>query len=329
VTYYRNEQEFFFFQNYKSDLRRTSNSLGRLLLIFFGAEMVFALIIYIILDLFGIDIRHLSGTMDMLFNGLLSSLIFFVIGAVYCLIRGKSFARLFPFERVGGRMVVMLSIIGLAVSLASNYASDLMTEVFSLFGLQNKGGEILSDGSLPAVVLYYLTVAILPAFAEEFAFRGVIMGSLRPYSEGLALLVSSAAFSLMHGNFVQIPFTFCCGLAFGFIVLKTNSLLPSIIIHFLNNALAVTAEILNAYSVVSDDVIYLGYAVIFLITAVLALIFLRRIIREKPAMLAFTDSDNGIPFREKLKTTASSPTLIAFEAIMLLYAAYVLVSPYV
>ena len=329
MTHYRNQQDYFNFQNYQRDLRRTTNSLGILLLVFIAAELIFSLILlYGVLPGAGIDVYHMSDALENLLNGMLSSSIFFGIGALYCLFKGKSFARLFPFEKIGGRMVVMLSVIGLAISLASNYAADLTTEVFSLFGLQNKGGEILSDDSLPAVLLYYLTVAVLPAFAEEFAFRGVIMGSLRPYSDALALLVSSAAFALMHGNFVQIPFTFCCGLAFGFIAVKTNSLLPSIIIHFLNNALAVTADILSAYSVVPDDVIYLGYAVIFLITAGLALIFLRRLIREKSPMLTFSDSDKGIPFREKVKTAASTPTLIAFEAVMLFSAATVIIHPY-
>ena len=326
MTYYRNEQEYYYFQNYKRDLRRTTNSLGLLLLTFFGAEMIIAIILTIIMDSAGIDIMNMSDTLDMLFNGLLSSLIFFMISAFHCLIKRKSFATLFPFEKMGGKMAAMLSVIGLAIALASNYAADLTTDVFSLFGLQNQGGDMLGDGSMPAVLLYFLTVAVLPAFAEEFAFRGVIMGTLRPYSEGLALLVSSAAFALMHGNFVQIPFTFCCGLAFGFVVLKTNSLLPSIIIHFLNNALAVTADVLSSYHIVSDEIINLGYAVIFVITGILALVFLGRIIKERPGMFSFDDSDNGIPYREKVKTSASSPTMIAFAAVMLLYAIYVLLS---
>ena len=327
MTYYRNEQEFTAFQSYQKGLRKTANSLGALLLTFFGAEMIASLIIAGALTVTGIlGAVSSTDTLEMLLNGLLSSVLFFLIGSLHCLIKGKSFARLFPFEKTGGRMVVMLSVIGLAAALASNYAADLTTDVFALFGVGNKGGEMLSDDSAPAVLLYFLTVAVLPACAEEFAFRGIIMGTLRPYSDGLALLVSSAMFAMMHGNFVQIPFTFCCGLAFGFVVLKTNSLLPAIIIHFLNNALAVAADLLNSYQLLSAELINLIYGVIFVVTGLLALVFLKTIIREKPGMFAFDDSDAGIPFREKLKTAACSPTLITFTAVMALYAIAVLLT---
>lgn len=314
---------------YKRSLRATTAHLGVLLLIFFGAEMAFSLIAVGLMTAGGALGSYLSSSsLQLLLNGLLSSLVFFLIGVAYCLISRLSFARLFPFERMGGRMLSMMCVIGLVFTLMSNYASGLVTDVFALFGVSNHGGEAVAGSSLPSVLLYYLTVALLPALAEEFAFRGVIMGSLRKYSDALAVLVSSAAFALMHGNFVQLPFTFCCGLVFGFIAVKTNSLLPSIIIHFFNNALSVTFDVLTGYNIISTGMANLGYCVVIVALSVPALLFIRRIIKEKPGMFRFDDSDRVIPFRAKMKTAASSPALITFAVIMVLFSIYELISPY-
>lgn len=309
---YREYQEA---EMYKKALRRTSNHLGVLLIVFIVLEFVLGLIYFFISGL-SFDAGSIK---DLLGNGLISCIIFFVTGAVYCLIKKLSFARLFPFERIGAKTLSMLCVIGLCFSLMSNYVVDLVNNTFGLFGIENSGGNI-DAGSEPNVIVYLLTVAVLPAFVEEFAFRGVIMGSLRPYSEGLAILVSSAAFALMHGNFVQLPFTFCCGLVFAIIDIKTNSLMPSIIVHFLNNGLSVLADILVSYKIFSELYVNLFYGVIFIVLGVLSLIFIKKIINEKgQSFFTLKNSDTVLPFKTKVKTAASSPTMITFAVLMLIF----------
>lgn len=325
MRYFKDQHEYEVYL-LRREVRFDVNKAGLLLLVFFAAQQVFSRLVAWIISATGTGAVYAeSTTMQLLVNGAVSPIIFFLIALIYCLIRRLSFARLFPFERLGGAMIVMLCVIGLTFSLMSNYAAELVTDVFSLFGVRNHGGELVENGAKPPIALYYLTVAVLPALVEEFAFRGVIMGSLRRHSDALALLTSSAAFALMHGNFVQIPFTFCCGLVFGYLAIRTNSLLPAILVHFLNNALSVTYDVLIAYGVVSPSVYSIVYAALIIALCVLSLFFLRRIIREKPGMLRFYDSDRGIPYRDKVKLTVSSPTMIAFAAIMLLYAAYMLI----
>ena len=329
MQYFNNEIEY---RNYiyKREIRKTSNNLGVLLIVFLAAQLILGTLASFMLVLTGTySFYESDSAMTLLMNGALSAAIFVLIGLVYCLIKRLSFAKLFAFERISAGTVVMLAVIGLAVSLMSNYAADLVTDVFGLFGVSNKGGDILEEGTLPSVFLYYLTVAFLPALGEEFAFRGVIMGSLRKYSDALALVVSAGAFSLMHGNFVQIPFTFCCGLAFGYIAIKSNSLLPSIIVHFLNNALAVTSDVLVSYKIMPLEGVNLGYGAIFAVTGALALVFVYRIIRKSPDFFRFEDSDRIIPFREKMKASALSPTMMTFAVLMLLFSTYVLIQPYI
>ena len=306
--------------NYRRLLRKNVGSIGTLLLIFFAAELVISLVITFMLYAVGLDDSNVTGDLFLLENGLISVIIFFVVGAIYCLIRRLRFSAIFPFEKIRGAFLAQLCVIGLSFSLMSNYVVSMLNYTFSLFGIENNGGNI-DVGDQPNILLYILIVAILPALAEEFAFRGVVMGVLRPYSEGLAILISSAAFALMHGNFVQMPFTFCCGLVFAFIDIKTNSLLPSIIIHFLNNGLSVLSDILISYKVLDETSANLCYGAIFAVTGILSFIFLKRIISQKDNdFFTLKYGNTVLPYKTKVKTTLTSPTLICFAAIMVIYS---------
>jgi membrane protease YdiL (CAAX protease family) len=82
---------------------------------------------------------------------------------------------------------------------------------------------------------------------EEFAFRGVILAVfLRAYDSPRAVLFSALGFGAMHifgalggtnliwaaGNVVWAVFL---GLFYGYITLKTGSLLPAMLVHYLSN----------------------------------------------------------------------------------------------
>ena len=322
MYYFKDQQEYRSFL-YRRQLRSDANRVGFLLLLFFAAEFAVQTVVSLIIKAAGVDSVFSDGsTMTLLSNGIFTMFSFFAISALFCAAGKMSFARLLPFERIGGGMLASLCVVGLTLSVMGGYAVQLLTDVFSLFGITNRGGEIITKGELPSIPIYYLTVAVLPALAEEFAFRGVVMGVLRRHSAAMALLVSSAAFALMHGNFEQIPYTFCCGLLYGFITLKTNSLLPAVLCHFLNNALSVTHDVIVMYGVMDLTMWNILFQVLLLVLCAASIFLVRRIIVKKPGMFRFDDSDEGIPFREKIKAAASSPTIIAFASIMMLFSVY-------
>lgn len=304
-------------ERYRTSLRRTSNGLGFMLIAFIGMNLLLSIMIVIMsLTVREMGMSSEDSIIDLLSNGMVSSLTFFVVGLFYCLFAKRSLAEILPFEKIGAAKLAKLCVIGIAFNLFSNSAVELINGTFSLIGVENKGGHI-DVGSAPDSLLMILTVAILPAFVEEFAFRGVVMGTLRPYSEGAAILVSSATFALMHGNFVQMPFTFCCGLVFAYMDIKTNSLLPSVIVHFLNNGLSVAADLLIAHGIMSELVVNLLYGVIFIVTGVLAFIFIKGFTKDKE-MFTLDKGSDIIPFKKKITTICSSPTMIIFTVIMVL-----------
>jgi membrane protease YdiL (CAAX protease family) len=79
----------------------------------------------------------------------------------------------------------------------------------------------------------------LQAFAQEVQFRGMLLGALeRTMSPRWANICQAAVFGLAHLAISYggpeapfVPITFLVGLAFGWLVRRTNSLWPAVIIH--------------------------------------------------------------------------------------------------
>jgi len=95
-----------------------------------------------------------------------------------------------------------------------------------------------------------IAVGIVVPVAEEFLFRGAVLGSLLKWkqTEGrpwLAVLLSAVIFAVVHLNPAQMPGAFFMGLLFGWLCYRTGSLLPGIIIHILNNSLVSIAGIID------------------------------------------------------------------------------------
>lgn len=87
---------------------------------------------------------------------------------------------------------------------------------------------------LPALIV----VAVLPALFEETIFRGIISRNMHSSGWGLAatVLISGALFSLFHGNPPQTVYQFCCGACFTLVAIRAGSVFPTIVAHFINNA---------------------------------------------------------------------------------------------
>jgi sodium transport system permease protein len=92
------------------------------------------------------------------------------------------------------------------------------------------------------LVLGILAYALVPAVCEEIAFRGfILIGLHRRFRPRNAVLVSALLFALYHLNvFLFLP-TFGLGIVLGLLTLRSRSLLPAVLFHFLHNVLLLGA----------------------------------------------------------------------------------------
>ena len=106
--------------------------------------------------------------------------------------------------------------------------------VISLFGVASPVRD-LGDNLIFALLHF----ALLPSILEELLFRYLPMRYIAPYSKRYAVIFSSIFFSLAHHSFFSIPYAFFAGAVFMMLNLLCDSCLPSIILHFVNNAVSV------------------------------------------------------------------------------------------
>lgn len=88
----------------------------------------------------------------------------------------------------------------------------------------------------------YVAVGILAPLAEEVVFRGAILrtllGIMSKKNHWVAILISAAIFGVVHANLAQFVNALLMGLLLGWMYYRTGSLVPGILLHWVNNTMA-------------------------------------------------------------------------------------------
>jgi hypothetical protein len=102
--------------------------------------------------------------------------------------------------------------------------------------------QLLSAENILDYIIVALTVSLTPAVCEEFFFRGFVQKSFeykqKPFT---AILLTSVFFGLYHFNPYGLLPLILIGVYLGYAVYKSNSIVVPVILHFLNNFIAVLA----------------------------------------------------------------------------------------
>ncbi|MBQ7911308.1 MAG: CPBP family intramembrane metalloprotease [Clostridia bacterium] len=254
-----------------SAYRRTMNLMGWSLLIFLGLfsdlnlldQMLFA--------------ELLTGKVGTAISGLISSAVymapFIVGGAMFYVFNRKTPTMPIRYGLKLPATTPLLILAGLSMITAAAYVNSWLC---TLIGYEIPPEMMAPQGyDDPATVIMYMTTALAPAFAEEFLFRGVIYGNLRPFGKTQAILISSILFALMHQNIGQFFYTFVGGIAMALMYELTGTLWCSILFHLFNNELAVITEVLyyGKYGEAVEPLLMLWDAIVLILGSV-AILFL-------------------------------------------------------
>jgi membrane protease YdiL (CAAX protease family) len=128
----------------------------------------------------------------------------------------------------------MLAAIGAYLVFAAVYAA--------IFGTPEQEDIAESFGSLPIQVLL---IAIAAPVSEEICFRGMLFGGLRRSLPRLAAaLVSALIFGGLHAltGLSAVPPLIAFGFILALLYEKTGSIVPGIILHMLNNSVALIGQ---------------------------------------------------------------------------------------
>lgn len=159
-----------------------------------------------------------------------------IITALVCKQKVRPFAQ---HRRVEPLSFVCLIGMGLAVCIMANFVANFFAGILGQFGIGWPDATENLEPTASSLLIHLVATAIIPGILEEMVFRGYILQALRPYGDGFAVVVSALLFGLLHGNVLQIPFALIVGLVCGYVVVQTGNIWTSMVLHILNNTMAV------------------------------------------------------------------------------------------
>lgn len=184
----------------------------------------------------------------------------------------------FAFFTALGGTVVAAYLNSFLVGFLGNY-SDFTAELFWKSEL----------GTLPQILMYFVYVAVIPAFVEEYLFRWTICKNLAVYGKSTAIIISAILFALMHANIEQILYTFVAGVLLAWVYLETKNIAFPILIHFVNNGISAIGDIISARLGEKASETYLSYTdAIILILTIISVIGLGMYFKKKGRLIEKT-----------------------------------------
>ncbi len=255
----------------KGDRMETTNGVHKFVLF----TLIFSLVVQILL---------VSVAPDMLlFWGQYIYLFIPVIG--YILLKERQIQNVLKIHKVSMANMGLSVAILLAMQPFLMVMSGLSQLVFGN-ALEGLAEEILR---YPLWASAYM-IAVMPAICEEMLFRGVVLHGYRNHSMKTAIIMNGVLFGLFHLNGHQFVYTFFIGVALALVTWVTGSILPAMVMHFLNNYFSVSmlystaqmAEVVDesATELFSDPLsIIIGLAIAF--TSALVSLYLMRVLMKR------------------------------------------------
>lgn len=184
----------------------------------------------------------------------LAAIITFLIPSwsVAFLTEGSTLANM-GFTKIGGikkwYIVVLLAFLGLLLSGALASVTELIpvpkninSWALELEETYKKAmAAVTKMHSLNDLFVNILLVALIPAFVEELYFRAALQKTIKDWfgNAFIAIIITSIIFSAFHFSYFGFLSRMALGILLGFIYEYTKSIWFPILLHFINNGVAI------------------------------------------------------------------------------------------
>lgn len=306
----------------RKSLRKTSNRVGGGMLLFIVFTTVIAMILMAMTVTSGSSSLNLSTVMLYVINAIASLVGEFIAAAIIMAMCKTNINKAVKIKSVSIGDTVKYTLAAMGFVYVFNLLLSFMNINLSMFGFENKVSDYGSTSGTAENIIYFIAIAVVPPIIEEFLFRGAILGSLRKHGDALAIVVSAVMFGFAHSNFIQTPVTFLTGLVLAYLTVKTNSLIPAIIVHFVNNGSSVAFSLLSQLKL--DEMVYsvidFSLALVFVLSGLICTAMLIKKYGNKLFEFDSTpeDNPNGLTMAKRLRYVFTSPWMIIYTAVVLL-----------
>lgn len=232
---------------------------------------------------------------------------FLLTPLAYGKIKGYDTIRGMGFE---GRFSLWATLLVIPLSVALICMGQPLAEGFvrlvALIGYDTSAATSIMPSTPGELAATLILVALLPAIAEEYVFRGCVARAFARKGYVFAVFMSALLFAIMHGSPLQLVHQFLIGVVCAVLFFATRSLWPPIILHFLNNAIAlVLGYVQNRGSAFAVTEAW-QYVVMCAVGAVATIALLTAVIYLCKARAAKVDPESGAAKRADMERTLRS-----------------------
>ena len=207
-----------------------------------------------------------------------SQLIIFAVPVLYAWYMKTDFINVFSIKkpRINELVGAVLFFAGtyILVTLLVSWVSALIPSILEsneqLSGIVSSGGFVAS----------LFVIGIMPAFAEEAAFRGFLYGTLKNKKIPIliTMIITALVFAAYHMNLLQFIYVSVMGMIMSYMIYNSKSIFVTCLFHLLNNSFSVilqfNPQIINKIQFLgksefslSDNFLYLGISIAILTLA--------------------------------------------------------------
>ncbi len=150
--------------------------------------------------------------------------------------------------------------------------------------------KLLASNSVADLWVNLLIIAVLPAIGEELLFRGVLQKIFVQWTKNLhwGIAITAFLFASFHMQFYGLLPRMAMGILFGYLLVWSHSIWLPIVVHFINNGLAVVTRYYIDRGYISEEVENIGsqpnewvFGVFSLLVALFLLLGLKRLCKRK------------------------------------------------
>jgi len=163
----------------------------------------------------------------------------FIVPVVYLRMKQYPMQPLFRWNKVPSEILLVSVPLGFAISIIGDEFDRLVSMVIPAPELLSEITESLKINSSSEFVFMVFGAVVVAALVEESLIRGLLQISMEKYQNVTrAVIYSSLAWTAIHGIIYWALQIFLLGIILGYLAWRSNSVIPSIICHAINNALA-------------------------------------------------------------------------------------------
>lgn len=194
-------------------------------------------------------------TLDLVFT-ILMQVVFLVIAPffTYKLVLGKSVKDTLTFSNIrkpNWKIMLLCIPLGMCVIMATVGVSLIWQSILIMFGyIPSSSPTVFPENFMIGMLLMDLFLtAVLPGLCEEFTNRGGFLTTMRgSFGQTQTIILCGIAFGLFHQNVTQVFYTSLFGMLMATLTIKTKSIWPAALVHFMNNGLSVYSDYAMYYN---------------------------------------------------------------------------------